>query len=68
MKAELIQAHFYELEKSFKVDWAFEFDSKSGGYLVSGIIEGDNFSFHSYDINDKNDINIKLGLLFRVEV
>ena len=67
MKAELIQAHFYELEKSFKIDWSFEFDAKSGDYLVSGIIEGDNFSFHSYDIKDKNDINIKPGLSFRVE-
>ena len=67
MKAELIQAHFYELKKLFKMDWAFEFNATSGDYLVRGIFEGDNFAFHSYDIKDKNDINQALGLLNRVE-
>ena len=67
MKAELIQAHFYELKKLFRMNWTFEFNATSGDYVVRGIIEGDNFSFHSYDIKDKNDINQALGLLNRVE-
>lgn len=62
MKAEFIQAHFYELEKSFKIDWSFEFNATTGGYMVRGIFEGKSFAFHSYDVKDKNDINQAIGV------